>query len=147
MTGPLSADTTREVAGTKLDYSTLATLPSRMRSTSGIRASARSRHSSSERLDNGWGATAYSYSGTPIMRVMALAVLLKTWVMMDAVGRPKRSISMPSCTLHELHDPQSPTPVMSTSTPFSISSMTSGLVGSEAECLLNIRTSFSPYFS
>ena len=38
----------------------------------------------------------YSKSGTPIMRVMALAVLLKTWVMIEAVGRPRRSISIPS---------------------------------------------------
>jgi len=36
--------------------------------------------------------------------------------MIDAVGIPSRSISIPSCTLHELQDPQSPTPVINTST-------------------------------
>jgi hypothetical protein len=47
---------------------------------------------------------------------MALAVLLNTWVMIDAVGRPRRSISIPSCTLHELQEPQSPIPVIRMST-------------------------------
>jgi hypothetical protein len=70
------------------------------------------------------------------MRVMALAVLLNTWVMIDTVGRPRRSISIPSCTLHELHEPQSPIPVIRMSTLLIMSWTTSGLVGSDAECLL-----------
>ena len=94
----------------------LAALPTRMRSTSGAISAARCLHSSSVRLDRGCWATTNSYSGTPIIRVMALAVFKKTWVMMDAVGIPSLSISIPSCTLHELQDPQSPIPVIKTST-------------------------------
>ena len=78
----------------------------------------------------------YSNSGTPIMRVMALAVLLNTCVIIEAVGKPKRSISIPSCTLHELQEPQSPIPVMSMSNLLTMSWTTSGLVGRDAECLL-----------
>jgi len=65
-----------------------------------------------------------------------LAVLLNTWVIMEAVGRPRRSISIPSCTLHELQEPQSPIPVMSMSNLLTMSWTTSGLVGRDAECLL-----------
>ena len=74
--------------------------------------------------------------GNPIIRVMALAVGRNTWVMMETVGIPSLSISIPSCTLHELQDPQSPIPVISTSTWSRISWTVLGLVGREALCLL-----------
>jgi len=108
----------------------------RIRSTSGAILAARSLHCCSVRLDKGCSATTNSYSGTPIIRVMALAVFKKTWVMIDAVGIPKRSISIPSCTLHELQEPQSPIPVIKTSTLSNICWTVSGLVGREALCLL-----------
>jgi len=60
----------------------------------------------------GWGTTAYRYPGTPCTSAVAFPITTNWSVHTTAAGTPHFSISMPSCTLHELHDPQSPTAVM-----------------------------------
>src|SRR5262247_1877636 len=54
---------------------------------------------------------------------------------MVAAGIPARSRWMPSCTLHELHEPQSPTPTITTSQVVASSLIASGAAGFEAEGL------------
>lgn len=46
---------------------------------------------------------------------IALALLINGSVQMTAVGMPIRSSVIPSCTLHDEHEPQSPEAVITTS--------------------------------
>lgn len=66
----------------------------------------------------------------PIMPSAARCVahsLTNSLVTITAVGRPRVSSSMPSCTLHDVQDPQSPIAVMTASLPLAICSIISGV--------------------
>src|SRR5918996_5019831 len=54
---------------------------------------------------------------------------------------------MPSCTLHELHEPQSPTPTITRSQVLASSSMASGEAGFEADGLRWRTMSVNPYWA
>lgn len=53
--------------------------------------------------------------GLPQIAACALAVGTNSSVQMTAVGTPRLSSSIPSCRLHELHEPQSPMAVTTAS--------------------------------
>jgi hypothetical protein len=57
--------------------------------------------------------------------------LTNSLVTMTAVGLPRVSSSMPSCTLHDVQLPQSPTAVITTSLPAEICSIISGVAVKE----------------
>ena len=61
----------------------------------------------------------------PLILDMALPLEMKGSVQMTAVGIPLASSSIPSCTLHDEQDPQSPEEVITTSH----SSCSSSMIG------------------
>jgi len=58
----------------------------------------------------GWDVTTNSYLGAPHVVAMAREVAINGVVTMATAGMPAFSNLIPSSTLPELHDPQSPTP-------------------------------------
>ncbi len=60
----------------------------------------------------GCGVKITGYSGVPHMAAMDLAVLMNESVQIVTEGTPAFSAWIPSCTLHALQEPQSPTPAM-----------------------------------
>src|SRR5258705_8204677 len=64
---------------------------------------------------------------------------------MDAAGRPTFSNTIPSSTLPDEQDPQSPMPATTTSTVRLASSMISACAGTPELCLRHIRVSAAPY--
>ena len=62
----------------------------------------------------GCGIVAHSNHGAPSKVAIARAAPMNGSVITTAAGTPRRSKVMPSCTLHELHDPQSPMAVSTT---------------------------------
>jgi hypothetical protein len=58
---------------------------------------------------------ANGYPGIPCMAAIALAVGTKGSVHITAAGLPCFSNTIPSCILHEEHDPQSPVAVINMS--------------------------------
>jgi hypothetical protein len=56
---------------------------------------------------------------------------LKACVMMTVAGMPRRSNSMVSCTLHNVHDPHPPTAAIATWTSFAMPSMIDSAAGFE----------------
>lgn len=71
--------------------------------------------SSDVRFAHGCGASMSGKSGKPSIFLWALAETRKSRLQITAVGIPRCSKLMPSRTLHEVHDPQSPTPVITAS--------------------------------
>ena len=51
---------------------------------------------------------------------------MNSLVMITAVGRPRVSNWMPSCKLHDVHDPQSPIAVITTSFALAIAAIIAG---------------------
>ena len=76
---------------------------------------ARSRREALSRLPNGWGTTTNGNSGIPPSADIALALDTNGAVHITAVGIPSFSRVIPSCTLHDEQEPQSPEAVMTTS--------------------------------
>ena len=74
---------------------------------------------------------------------MALALDLKGSVQITAAGTPRFSSSIPSCTLHDEHEPQSPEAVITRSHRSAISSMMSFGQGREALPLFLATTSLN----
>jgi len=66
----------------------------------------------------GWGISRKQYSGTPQVFAISSPVTLNGSVTMETVGMPAFSNSIPSSTLPELQDPQSPMPAMTMSALF-----------------------------
>lgn len=65
----------------------------------------------------------------PVMPSAAFCVVhsvTNSRVMITAVGRPSVSSSIPSCKLHDVHDPQSPIAVITASFDAAISRIISG---------------------
>lgn len=77
----------------------------------------------------------------PHMTDMALALVMKGSVHMTAVGMPFFSRVIPSCTLHDEQEPQSPDEVITTSHFSTISSMMSSGQGRLAFPLFQAMTS------
>jgi len=75
------------------------------------------------------------YAGSPHDWAMARPVLSKTSVTMDAAGMPFFSIRIPSSTLPDEHDPQSPMPATMMSAVCFTSSMISACAGTLELCL------------
>ena len=88
-------------------------------------ARARASSSASVRFAIGCGTERNLYSGTPHDWAMAWPVASKTSVTMDAAGTPTFSNRIPSSTLPDEQDPQSPMPATTTSTVCLASSMIS----------------------
>ena len=78
---------------------------------------------------------------------MARAVAWKTSVMIVADGTPCFSSRIPSSTLPDEHDPQSPMPATMTSQDFFTSAMISSCAGTLALRLRYICVSRTPYSS
>src|SRR2546426_101906 len=76
---------------------------------------------------------------------MARPVISNTSVTIDAEGTPAFSRRIPSSTLPDEQDPQSPTPATTTSQVFRTSSMISACAGTLALCFRNIRAEAAPY--
>lgn len=85
-------------------------VPCKNRITCSVSSSALALSSVSFRLAIGCEVTINSYAGAPQFFAIACAVAIKGVVTIATVGMPARSNLMPSSTLPELHDPQSPTP-------------------------------------
>ena len=77
----------------------------------------------------GCGMARNLYVGTPHCSAMARPVRWKTSVTIDAAGTPAFSNRIPSSTLPDEHDPQSPTPATATSQVRRTSSMISSWAG------------------
>ena len=80
---------------------------------------------------------ANGYSGMPPNFAMAAPLVMKGSVHITAAGTPFFSNLIPSCTLHDEHDPQSPEAVIMTSQLFESSSSRSGGQGLDAFPLLS----------
>ena len=80
--------------------------------------------------------TANGYSGMPPNFAIAAPLVTKGSVHITAAGTPFFSNLIPSCTLHDEHDPQSPEAVIMTSQLSESSSSKSGGQGREAFPLL-----------
>src|SRR6266853_338464 len=113
--------------------------------TSGAMARARASSSASVRLAIGCGTERNLYAGTPHDWAMAWPVLSKTSVTMDAAGTPIFSNRIPSSTLPDEQDPQSPMPATTTSTACLASSRISRWASTPELCLRHIRASAAPY--
>ena len=81
--------------------------------------------------------TANGYSGMPPNFAIAAPLVMKGSVQITAAGTPFFSNLIPSCTLHDEHDPQSPEAVIMRSQLFESSSSKSGGQGREAFPLLS----------
>jgi len=81
--------------------------------------------------------TANGYSGIPPNFAIAAPLVMKGSVHITAAGTPFFSNLIPSCTLHDEHDPQSPEAVIMTSQLFESSSSKSGGQGRDAFPLLS----------
>lgn len=77
------------------------------------------------------------------MFAIALPLEMNGSVHMTAVGMPRFSRVMPSCTLHDEHDPQSPDEVITTSHCSTSSSMISSGQGRDALRLLRATTALN----
>src|SRR5947207_6625013 len=104
---------------------------------SGTISRARWSSCASVRLAMGCGMARYLYFGWPHCSAMARPVLSKTSVMIDTEGLPCFSSRIPSSTLPDEHDPQSPMPATTRSAHASISATISGWAGTLALCYRN----------
>ena len=84
------------------------------------------------------------YVGTPHCSAIARPVRVKTSVTIDAAGTPAFSNIIPSSTLPDEHDPQSPTPATTTSQVCCTSAMISSWAGTLAFFLRHIRALAAP---
>src|SRR5262245_2509555 len=112
---------------------------------SGTISRARRSSSASVRLAIGCAIIRNLYVGTPHCSAMARAVFSKTSVTIDAEGTAFFSSTIPSSTLPDEQDPQSPTPATMASNPLRSSTMISSCAGTDALCFLNMRVSATPY--
>lgn len=109
----------------------------------GANSSARFFNTSWSRLPKGCSVTAKGYSGIPPSLAMATPLVTKGSVQITAAGIPLFSNSIPSCTLHDEHDPQSPDAVITTSQTSDSSANKFGGHGREALPLLSGTARFS----
>ncbi|MEE2884216.1 MAG: hypothetical protein VX701_00775 [Chloroflexota bacterium] len=114
-----------------------------IRITPGAAITARSRSEVLSRLPNGCGTTTNGNSGIPPSDDIALALDTNGSVHITAVGMPSFSRVMPSCTLHDEQEPQSPEAVITTSHSILILFRMSSGHGLEA-FLLSIENDFIP---
>lgn len=91
--------------------------------------------------------TTNGYSGIPPSLAIAVALVTKGSVQITAVGVPFFSNSIPSCTLHDEQDPQSPFEVITTSQVSAMSSSISDGHGLDALPLSSATDSLSSYSS
>ena len=75
-------------------------------------SSACERNSASLSPAIGCGVKMTGYPGAPHIAAMDLDVSMNRSVHIVTAGTPAFSTWTPSCTLHALHDPQSPTPTI-----------------------------------
>ena len=87
----------------------------RMLRISGAACMALCRSASGSRLPRGCGRTTNGYPGMPRMLDIALPLEINGSVHITAVGIPRFSRVIPSCTLHDEQEPQSPDEVITTS--------------------------------
>src|SRR5262249_50939424 len=113
--------------------------------TSGAISRARWSSCASVKFAMGCGTARNLYCGTPQAWAMAWPVASNTSVTMDAAGTPTFSNRIPSSTLPDEQDPQSPTPATTTSTPRLASSMISSWAGTLEFFLRHIFASAAPY--
>ncbi len=98
----------------------------------GTACAARSLTSSRLMPPSGWRMTTRGSSEIPKTPASVLASLTNGSEQMTAVGTPRRSSSIVSWTLHDVHEPQSPIAVMTQSASRASSSRTSSAAPNEA---------------
>ena len=103
-----------------------------------------SRTSSRLRSPKGCATTAIGSAGSPRADACARPNVVNAAEQIVTAARPRFATSTLSWTLHDVHDPQSPDPVMTRShCPASSATIGSG-AGTEAECFLRLMTCFTP---
>lgn len=96
------------------------------------------------RRPNGWAITAMGKSGRPSAEACARPSVVKAVEQIVTAARPRFAASIPSWTLHDAHDPQSPDPVMTRSHSLVISRSTSSGTGTDAERFRRLTTRATP---